>query len=176
MGAAILGMGTIISEKQSGTAAWVLSKPLSRTAFITAKLLALSLGLLVIAILLQGLVAFGQIAAVTRELPGLVPFAIGLGVIAVHTLFYLTLVVMLGTYLNSRGAVVGIAVGLLFGQQLAGNLLGPVAMYLPNSLGALATLASMGEPLPSVVPVAVTALLSVVFVAAALWRFGREEL
>jgi ABC-2 type transport system permease protein len=176
MGAAILGMGAIIAEKQSGTAAWVLSKPLSRTAFITAKLVALSLGVLLIAILLQGVVAFGQIAAVTRELPGFVPFAIGLGVLAVHTLFYLTLVVMLGTFLNSRGAVVGIALGLLFGQQLAGNLLGPVAMYLPNSLGALATLASMGEPLPSVVPVVVTALLSVVFVAAALWRFGREEL
>src|SRR5438045_9725128 len=75
MGAAILGMGTIISETQSGTAAWVLSKPLSRTAFITAKLLALSLRLMVIAILLQGLVAFGQIAAVTRETLALAPCA-----------------------------------------------------------------------------------------------------
>src|SRR5437764_5770407 len=42
MGAAILGMGAIIGEKQSGSAAWVLSKPLSRTAFVTAKLIALT--------------------------------------------------------------------------------------------------------------------------------------
>jgi len=176
MGAAILGMGTVIGEKQSGSAAWVLSKPLSRTAFVTAKLIALTVGVLSIAIVLQGVVAFGQIAAVSRELPGLVPFTIGLGVLALHTMFYLTLVVMLGTFLNSRGAVVGIALGILFGQQLAGNLLGALAMYLPSSLGTLAAVASMGEPLPTVVPIAATALLSVLFVAAALWRFGREEL
>jgi hypothetical protein len=94
----------------------------------------------------------------------------------VYSIFYLTLVVMLGTFLNSRGAVVGITLGILFGQQLAGNLLGPLAMYLPNALGTLAAVASMGEPLPSVIPVAGTALLSMVFVAAALWRFRREEL
>ena len=123
MGAAILGMGAIIGEKQSGSAAWVLSKPLSRSAFVSAKLVALTVGVVSVAIVLQGVVAFGQIAAVSRELPGLVPFTIGLGVLALHTMFYLTLVVMLGTFLNSRGAVVGIALGILFGQQLAGNLL-----------------------------------------------------
>jgi ABC-2 type transport system permease protein len=176
MGAAILGMGAIIGEKQAGSAAWVLSKPLSRSAFVTAKLIALTVGVLCIAILLQGVVAYGQIAAVSRDLPGLVPFTIGLGLLALHTIFYLTLVVMLGTFLNSRGAVVGITLGILFGQQVAGNLLGPLAMYLPNALGTLAAVASMGEPLPSVIPVAGTALLSMVFVAAALWRFGREEL
>lgn len=176
MGAAILGMGSIIGEKQSGTAAWVLSKPLSRSAFVIAKLIALTLGVLAIAVGLQGAVAYGQVAAAARELPAVVPFAIGLGLVALHTFFYLALVVMLGTFLSSRGAVVGVALGLLFGQHLAGNLLGPLARYLPNALGALATASSMGEPLPSYVAIWVTAILSVAFVAAALWRFGREEL
>ena len=67
MGAAILGMGAIIGEKQAGSAAWVLSKPLSRSAFVTAKLIALTVGVLSIAIVLQGVVAFGQIAAVSRD-------------------------------------------------------------------------------------------------------------
>jgi ABC-2 type transport system permease protein len=49
MGAAILGMGAIIGEKQAGSAAWVLSKPLSRSAFVTAKLIALTVGVLCIA-------------------------------------------------------------------------------------------------------------------------------
>jgi ABC-2 type transport system permease protein len=176
MGAAILGMGTIIGEKQSGTAAWVLSKPLSRSAFVIAKLIALTLGVLVIAVALQGAIAFGQIAASSREMPGVVPFAMGLGLVGLHTVFYVTLVIMLGTFVNSRGAVIGIALGLLFGQQLAGNVLGPLAMYLPNALGALATGASLGQPLPSYAAIWISAILSVAFVAAAMWRFEREEL
>src|SRR5215204_3870256 len=45
-GVAILGMGAIIGEVQSGTAAWMLSKPLSRHSFIIAKLVALAVGAL----------------------------------------------------------------------------------------------------------------------------------
>jgi ABC-type transport system involved in multi-copper enzyme maturation permease subunit len=39
IGVAVLAQGAIVGEKQSGTAAWVLSKPVSRSAFILAKLL-----------------------------------------------------------------------------------------------------------------------------------------
>ncbi len=104
------------------------------------------------------------------------PFAAGLGLVALHTLFYLTLVIMLGTFVNARGTVVAIALGLLFGQQLAGNVLGPLSMYLPGALGSLAAAASLGQPLPSYAAIAITSVLSVGFVVAALWRFEREEL
>src|SRR6266542_2860467 len=87
MGAAILGMGAIIGEKQSGTAAWVLSKPLSRTAFITAKLIALSLGVVTTAIALQCAVACSQTAAAAHLFPALLPFIAGPGVVALHTFF-----------------------------------------------------------------------------------------
>ena len=40
IGAIIAMQGSIIDEKKSGTAAWIMSKPVSRTAFIVSKLLA----------------------------------------------------------------------------------------------------------------------------------------
>ena len=43
----ILGQDSILGERHSGTAAWVLSKPIWRPAFILAKLIAYGLGLLV---------------------------------------------------------------------------------------------------------------------------------
>ncbi len=109
IGVAVLGQGAIIGEKQSGTAAWVLSKPLSRSAFITAKLIALSLGVVTTAIaLLQGAVACSQTAAAAHLFPALLPFIAGLGVVALHTFFYLALTVMIGGFVSSRGAAIGI--------------------------------------------------------------------
>jgi ABC-2 type transport system permease protein len=175
-GVAILGMGAIIAETQSGTAAWVLSKPLSRPAFVLAKLAALALGVLALCLALPGAVAYAQIAAATGQFPAAGSFALGLGLLSLHTLFYATLTLMLGTFVNSRGAVVGIAVGLIFGQQVLGNFLGPFAVYLPHSLGAMAASTSLGQPLPSFGAIGVTAILSLVCVAAAIWRFGQEEL
>ncbi len=108
IGVAVLGQGAIIGEKQSGTAAWVLSKPLSRSAFITAKLIALSLGVVTTAIALQCAVACSQTAAAAHLFPALLPFIAGPGVVALHTFFYLALTVMIGGFVSSRGAAIGI--------------------------------------------------------------------
>src|SRR5512133_615051 len=40
IGVSILMQTAVVGEKRSGTAAWVLSKPVSRTAFILSKLIA----------------------------------------------------------------------------------------------------------------------------------------
>jgi ABC-2 type transport system permease protein len=175
-GVAILGMGAIIGETQSGTAAWLLSKPLSRPAFVSAKLVALAVGTLALCVALPGVGAYAQIGAATRQFPDLGSFAVGLGLVGIHTLFYVTLTVMLGTLVKSRGAVIGISVAVLFGQQLVANFVGPVAMYLPHSLGALAATISMGQPLLSYGALAASVVLSMIFVAIGIWRFGREEL
>jgi ABC-2 type transport system permease protein len=177
IGVAVLGQGSIIGEKQSGTAAWVLSKPLSRTAFVTAKLIALAIGVLATAIGLQGAVAYGQTAAAAHVLPDILPFMVGLGVVALHTFFYLALTVMIGTFSNSRGAAIGIPLALLFGQQLLGRFIPPAfAEFLPHNLTAIASVVGLGQPLPSSAALVLAATLSVAFIAAAIWRFGREEL
>jgi ABC-2 type transport system permease protein len=176
LGAAILAMGTLVGEKQSGSAAWVLSKPVSRPAFILAKLVALAAGCAVIVVGLQAAVAYFQIGAVVGRWSDPALFAAGAALIGLNVLFALSLTLMLGAFLNSRGAVVGIALGVIFGQQLLGNFVGPIAAYFPNALGSLATMVALGQPVQSYGVVASTVLLIVVFVVATVWRFGRDEL
>src|SRR6266536_1287775 len=53
MGVGVLGQDAIIREIQTGTAAWVLTKPVSRSAFVLAKAVGLSIQLLAFALLAQ---------------------------------------------------------------------------------------------------------------------------
>jgi ABC-2 type transport system permease protein len=181
--ALIVGQDALIEEKKSGTAAWVLSKPVSRAAMVLTKLIAHGFGFLVIAILLQGLVAYLQIMAAGGKVT--VPnFLAALGLVYLNLLFYLTLTLMLGALFAGRGGVLGIAFGLLFGYQIFIGLangiiayIGPWALVVQTPLSSepLSVLAAVGQPLPTVVPIVVTALWCVVFTAVAVWRFGREE-
>ena len=58
IGAIIMGQEEVLDEKRSGTAAWILSKPVSRVAFILAKVTANAIGILIIMVLLEGALAY----------------------------------------------------------------------------------------------------------------------
>lgn len=181
IGGIITMQGAIIDEKKSGTAAWILSKPVSRTAFILAKLLANSVALLIVSLVVQWAVAyvlFG-IRGVTLP-PG--TFAFGVALLGLHLLFYLTLTVMLGTLFNDRGPVIAIPVGVLFGAQFLMSNLGSLASFTPwpliYPLGTdqpIVIQAMMGQPLTTITPILATIGWIVVFVSVAVWRFRREE-
>lgn len=56
----IILQDAIVGEVEKGTAAWVLSKPVSREAFVLAKLIPNAVGVLVSMVLLPGLAAYAQ--------------------------------------------------------------------------------------------------------------------
>jgi len=58
LGAMIIVQGTFVSEKRSGTAAWVLSKPVTRTAFVVSRLVGNTIGVLVTAVLVPGVLVY----------------------------------------------------------------------------------------------------------------------
>ena len=64
LGAVIISHDSILKERESGTAAWLLSKPLSRKAFVLSKIVANGTGMLVIVILAQGIIAYAQCSVV----------------------------------------------------------------------------------------------------------------
>ena len=74
MGVIVLAQSRIIGEKQSGTAAWLLSKPLSRHAFLLSKLLADGMGMLVTMLGVEGVVAYAQFSAFTGDAFPVLPF------------------------------------------------------------------------------------------------------
>jgi ABC-2 type transport system permease protein len=170
--------GAIIREKQLGTAAWVLSKPASRSAFVLAKMLSHSLAFLGLSLLLPSLVFYGQSQMLWGKTPAALPFLGGWLVMVLHLLFYLALTLMLGTLFSTRGPVAGIGLGFLFGGQIVPNFAPEwVTLIFPWPLANLAPALALGQEVPSAwpIPVIATAVWTVVFIGVALWRFGREE-
>ena len=178
-GVMILMQSVIVGEKKSGTAAWIMSNPISRNAFILAKLVANSFAILTIIVVLQGLIVYFQFYLQGDLVIRPTSFVAALGLEAFHMVFYLTLSLMLGTFFYSRGPVIGISIAILVGQDLLGQILAVKLPWfpalLPMRLVDMALPLAQGGSLSSYTPVVSTSLLSVLFVVLALWRFRREE-
>lgn len=177
-GVMVLTQSDIVGEKQSGTAEWVLSSPLSRDAFVLSKLVANSLWIFALLVGLQG---FAFNVTLARFGVGTLPWmdlARALGLECLHLFFWLTLTMMLGTFFNGRGPVLGIPIALLILQDLsefARAYVPSLPLMMPKRLPEMATVLAMGEPLSSWVPLVSVMVCSVAFVVVALWRFKREE-
>ena len=181
IGAVIIGQGAIIDEKLSGTAAWILSKPASRTAFILAKLIAHSLGLLVTGILIPGAIGFVVLTAVGGSF-AIGNFAAALGIAFLNVVFYLAFTLMLGTLSNGRGAAIGLPMAFLLSYQLFLGLAPWLADITPWGFLTNATsrtpsiaLVALGQSGLPMMPIVASAIWCVMFTLVALWRFGREE-
>ena len=183
VGVVILMQGAVVGEKKDGTAAWVLSKPVTRPAFVLSKLIANSLGVLATMVILPGLLAFALQAVAARNSWSLSGFLAGLSVVFLVNFFFLSLTLMLGTFFGSRGPVIGIALALLFMQQYLVQLLPALRFVLPwnlvipigQTVDAVVPCLLLGTHNYSSIPVLVVALESLLFLGIGLWRFSREE-
>lgn len=178
VGAVILALDEIIQEKQSGTAAWIISKPAARSAFILTKLLSNLFGALIFILVIPGLVTLGETYLAAHKVVPLVPLLAGLGIALLALTCYISLTIMLGVLFGSRGPVLGIAIGtLVIGRMLAG-FLPPLAYVLPVTLDGVTQVIILGMPLPAMMisQVISAAVLTIVFTLVALWRFQKLEL
>ena len=174
----ILTQDTIIGEKQAGIAEWVLSKPVSRPAYILAKLTANALGVLVTLILLPGVVAYGLFTLADAAIPA-TTFAAAMGVLALHTLFYLALSLMMGVIAESQGTLLAVTLGSVLGGAVLVDFVGRVAFATPWPLANIAVAIAQGAALPAAImwaPIVATAALTAVAVTIAIWRFQKAEL
>lgn len=182
-GVIVLGQDIVIQERQTGTAAWVLSKPVSRATFLLSKLAANSLGVLATMVLAQGFIAYFLCKASTG-IPLSVPgFLAGMGMIFLFLVSVLALTLMLGTLFQSRGPLLGIATAYVSGTFLASIVVPGLGKVMPsymfwasgNGQPSLAVTLALGQPLPTVFPILVTVLLAILFSIIALVRFQHEE-
>ncbi|MGE5223887.1 MAG: ABC transporter permease [Omnitrophica WOR_2 bacterium] len=181
VGVVVVTQSALISEKQSGTAAWILSKPVSRSAFVLSKVAGYGLGIFGVMCVLLGAVLYGQIWLTTGVRIPLLLYAGMLSLVFLNLLFYLTLTILLGALFNSRGAVLGIPFILLFGYMLIPGIPAWLAQIMPWNLldtlayPALALTVVQGQPLPTLTPILATIISCVLFTVLALWKFNREE-
>ena len=185
IGVMIIMQRVLVGEKHSGTAAWVLSKPVTRTAFVVSRLTVNSIAILLTAVIVPGVIFYITLGLFS-EYGWLSPlgFAAGLLMVALHTFYWIALVLMMGTLTESSGAVIGVPMALFFAFWMAPSLI-PDLMYIsplqlafnPNSENTVPLAVSFmtGEPVFSWLPLISTIVFSIIFIVVAIWRFNRQE-
>lgn len=188
IGVVIMMQGAIVGEKISGTAAWVLSKPTSRHAFVLSKMMANAFGVVVTGVLIPGIVAYLVISIGAGVNLPVFNFMGGLGLLILFSLYWLTFTVMLGTFFNARGPVIGIPLALLLGQQFVLGIImsisPKIADFLPFTIvmpsqdelaNSIVGNVILGSPPSSWMPVISSIFAIAIFIFTAIWRFRKEE-
>ena len=172
--AILVTMGSVATEKERGTAAFLLTKPIGRGAFVMAKVVAIG-ALLGLALAVGGVLCWTYAAILFEPLP-VAGFA---GAVA---LLWLSLAVFAAlTFLASvttRSALVAGGAG--FGVFLVAGILSAlpgIGTFMPTSLWGAADALALGTvPDPLLGPVLVNVGIVVVALTLAWWSFRRQEL
>jgi ABC-2 type transport system permease protein len=152
--AIFVAMSLLVRERESGTLAWVASKPVSRTSILLAKWASASAVLWLVA----GIIPLAVSAVVVAVLYGAAPigatiaFALGIG--AVVTLF-VAIALVASTFVTSQPAVAGIAfAAFALPSMLNGLIPVDIAPFEPTSILAWTMGAIGGAPVGVVTPIA----------------------
>ncbi len=172
--AVIIMFGGVISgEKKSGTAALVLTKPLSRTAFVIAKFVSQA-ALVVVPTILGALATWGITYAVFAEAP-LAPLAEATGAWLVFALLFVALMELLSALFDSQAGAAGLG---FLGYILlsVASIWKPALDYSPAALVGAPTNLAMGEATTLGWPIASALVIAALCVAGAVYVFRKREL
>jgi ABC-2 type transport system permease protein len=178
IGMVVSSQDAILSEKHAGVTEWILSKPVQRRSYVLAKLAAALLDLPLLLIILPSAIAYLMLSLRGGTPYPLLPFLGGVGIVSVHTLFYLTLTLLLGTIFNSRGPILGITLGFLLGGSVLGGLVKPLLYITPWMLSKIVPMVVGSQPYPVEMlwaPLVTSLVWSVIFVIVTLAKFEKIE-
>jgi ABC-2 type transport system permease protein len=175
IGAIIWLHGAILGERETGTAAWVLSKPASRTSFVLAKFAVHTLALTVVALLLPAAATYVALSLEAGAALPLRAYAAAFALLGLNLPFYAALTLMLSAVARSRGVVLAVGLVLVFGVEAALAVAPWLAHTGPWLLGRMAIVLASGGPLATPWPLLSIPLWIVAFLALAVWRVRREE-
>jgi ABC-2 type transport system permease protein len=174
--AVLLAMGAVATDRERGTAAMVLTKPVGRGAYLVAKLVGLALTLAA-GVALAGLATAFYTWVLFQPLP-VAGFA-GAIVLLWVQLMVPTVVTFLGSVV-ARSAVAAAGIG--FGWVVLSGLvsaLPSVGADMPAALAAQARVLALGLPGQTTTPLVVPLLVSVALASGAMalaWRaFACQE-
>lgn len=174
-GIMIMVHDAIIKERELGTMAWILSKPLSRFSFVLSKLVANTIGVMVLMVLVPGVVMYGMISMYSGSLVNAANFFGALGILALLCMFYISLVLMLGTVTKSRYAVLGVTAFYII-VGLANQLPDIAKLTTWKMTDTMANLAAFGQLPSDYVQLVATTIWIVVLLAIAFVQVERIEL
>jgi ABC-2 type transport system permease protein len=165
----------IVHERETGTLAWVASKPVSRGSIWLSKWISSSIILAVAA----AIVPFAITVAVVVALYGAVPVpavAVVLAGMIAAVAFYAAVGLAAGTVLPGAPAIVAVGLGVLFLVPIVSAVVPvDIAPYLPTSILDWTVALAGGQDVGIVTPIA-WAIGTALVVAFAVWRMERVEL
>jgi ABC-2 type transport system permease protein len=178
VGVVVLTQGVMLDERRSGTLEWVLTRPVSRTAFVVAKAAAHTIPVLVALIVVPWT---GVYTVLSTQVDGVWPpgpFLAVAGLAALLVVFTVALTVLLGTRTTNRGLVIGVPIAAVMlydgvhtiARDLAGQL------PFPSETTTVAVQLATGAPLSSAVALAAALAWTTAAITAVCWRFEHEQL
>ena len=171
---------SIIGEKKSGTAEWVLSKPVSRKSFILAKWMGNSLNVFITIGLLPGIINYVMFSLIYGQWLFFPSFLLGIVLLSLNLIFFVTLTLMFGTFLDSAGAVAAIPIAFNFMQQFLVNIpyvkfILPQYLYFIPDETSIMTSVILGLPIPSIIPIISVIVFITAFLLIAMLKFEKAE-
>ena len=158
-------MSLLIAERDSGTLAWTISKPVSRTSVLVSKWLTSTLVLWVAAVVIP-LAVTTALVTVLYGLPDLATvIVLGVTLIAVPA-FFVAVALAAATFVPSQAAVGAIGLAVFVAPQIVGGVVPALTPFFPGSIFDWAVAVSTGGPASIVTPVAWLVGLAVLFVLA----------
>ncbi|TFC83760.1 ABC transporter permease [Cryobacterium sp. TMT3-29-2] len=172
--ALIIVYGSIVSsERRSGTAILVLTKPVSRGSFILAKATVHS-AFLAVLVVIGTAVTWGLTAVVFEEAPGPALWSAALAWLAFGILF-IALMTLLSVLIAPAAGAAGAGLGAYALISIA-SLWTPLGRWSPAGLTTIPTSLALGEPVDAFWPVCTALLLAAALFALAAAAFQRNEL
>jgi len=129
--AILVPMAAVVGERDRGTAAMVLSKPVSRASFLGAKWLAYAV-VFVAGVVLAGLGGYYYLGILFEWLSPLAYLAL-VGLITLYLLMFVTITLFSSTVCRSQPAAGGVSFGILILLGLLG-IIPSISSYLPFAI------------------------------------------
>lgn len=169
----ITGAGTVSGERSSGTAILVLTKPLSRAAFVVAKVVSQQI-LLIGSTIVGVVVTVGVTAALFDNLP-VGDLIVATAIWLAFALLFAGVMVLCSVLFQARGAAAGAGLGVLFALLIL-SAWEPIARWTFAGLPGSSAAALAGHWPVVWWPLVTGAVALVAVVAAAAGIFARKEI
>ena len=165
----------IVHERETGTLAWVASKPVSRGSIWLSKWISSTAILAVAAALVPLVVTTGVVVALYGSVPLSVIALVLVGMVAAIA-FFAAIGLAAGTVVPGQPAIMAVGLGVLFLVPIVAGLLPiDVMPYLPTSILDWTVGLAGGQDVGVITPIA-WAVGTVAIVALAIRRMERIEL
>jgi ABC-2 type transport system permease protein len=165
--------GLVSGEVRSGTVVLVLTKPLSRNAFIIVKAAVHSLFLAAI-VMVGALLTWGLTWLIFGAAPGVALWKSTGAFLALGVLF-VCLMTLLSSLVGSAAGSAGAGLGAYILLAIAA-IWKPLGDYSPAALTTQPAMLAAGKDVSATWPVVTAVLLAISLVALAGWMFRRQDL